>query len=425
MSNRLLKQEEIDALLNDQAIDPAQPDAGAELPLDLQAEEEAAGARSMAGEQVVEQTEENTVLLKDEEKDALGEIGNISMGAAATTLSMLLNHKVSITSPEVNIATLQELFAGFDIPHMSICVRFIEGLDGYNLLILKLRDAAIMANLMMGGDGTNVSEELDELGISAASEAMNQMIGSASTSLATMFGRTVNIHSPVTKIYNNPDDLTSHDLGDEGPVVVTSFRMLVGDILDTQIMQVMSMDTAREEASLLLGQLTQFDEKEVLPAGELPEAEKEPGIAELSDECTDSSAQELPETEPDQPVAAAPEPPAARPQVHATFATEKPPTAVKQVTAPSGINQQRLDLILDIPLKVTVLLGRTRWPIKDILELTPGSVVELQNLVDEPVEVLINGILVAKGEVVVVNENFGVRLTSIIGPEERLQNLKM
>ncbi len=421
MSNRLLKQEEIDALLNDQAIDPVQPEAGAGLPPDQFQEEvaevEAVGGRIAAEAQSVERPEEY-VLLKDEEKDALGEIGNISMGAAATTLSMLLNHKVSITSPVVNITTMRELFEGFDIPHMSIYIRFIEGIDGYNLLILKLKDAAVMADLMMGGDGTNVSEELDELGISAASEAMNQMIGSASTSLATIFSRTVNIQSPVTKIYKNQDELASHDLGDEGPVVVTSFKMRVGDILDTQIMQVMSIDTAREEASLLLGQLLQVGEEEILPA------EEEPDIAELSDECIDSLVQELSETESAQPVAAT-EPSAAEPQVHATAAAAVPPTTVKRVTAPSGINQQRLDLILDIPLKVTVLLGRTRWPIKDILGLTPGSIVELQNLVDEPVDVLVNGILVAKGEVVVVNENFGVRLTSIIGPEERLQNLKM
>jgi flagellar motor switch protein FliN/FliY len=399
MTNKLLQQEEIDALLNGKEPESGHPEeeyvehenheplesAG----VDSSGEQNAAQANGAVS--VTEQPAMVPSLLTDEEKDALGEVGNICMGSSSTTLSMLLNQPVNITSPRVTITTMEELLKSFVTPHMSIRVRFIEGLSGYNLLIMRVQDAAVLADLMMGGDGISTSDELTEIGISAASEAMNQMIGAASTAMATMFSRTVNISPPVTKIYHSPEELTSPE---QSQVVVVWFKMTIGSVLDTQIMQVMDMDTAREEAGLILGQLLKAEGEECLPAQEEPHAQ----VANHSS---------LPEQ-----------------QAHIETSSARPPAAKRSATTQSGLDQQRLGLILDIPLKVTVLLGRTRWPIKDILELTPGSVVELQSLVDEPVEVLINGTLVAMGEVVVVNENFGVRLTNIIKPEERLQKLR-
>lgn len=420
MSNKLLKQEEIDALL-DSSPESLQLEDLESTPVGEQPEEF----------NQVDDATEPVEGLQEEEKDALGEIGNICMGSSATTLSMLLNQKVEITSPRVSVTTLEELFKGFAIPHMTIFVRFTEGLSGYNLLIIKLEDAAILADLMMGGDGTNVSEELTEIGVSAASEAMNQMIGSASTSMATMFGRTVNISPPETKIINSAEEFIPLDLIKEGPIVVVWFKMIVGDILDTQIMQVMSIETAREEVSLIYGEMFQ-------DGGEAPVFEDEAGMAEILDvadylgndaaemvdDLADAVLQDLVGSEPVSTPPAPKEqkaPPSHEQSPHAASYTDL--AAPAKIAIP-GFNQQRLDMILDIPLKVTVLLGRTRWPIKDILGLSPGSVVEMSNLVDEPVEVLVNGTLVAMGEVVVVNENFGVRITNIIGPEERLQNLR-
>lgn len=413
MPDRLLKQEEIDALLSAQAgiaAPAAEPKEG-ELP--LPPEPAPAGGTGAVIEGV----------LSEEEKDALGEVGNICMGQAATTLSMLLNQKVSITSPRVEITTVDELFSSFSIPHMAIFVRFIKGLSGFNLLIAKLKDAAVMADLMMGGDGSSAGEDLDEIGVSAASEAMNQMIGSAATAMATMFGEMVNISPPETKIYRSAADRVPGEFGVDGQVVVVWFKMTVGDILDTQIMQVMDVQTAKEEAALLLRQLaaTALDEEvtAVHGAGAGPAAEE---------------AKSEPLFEPP-PVVSAPAPDAGLTWMESPGAAVPPaaqpgeaihPAATPRVQQPAalGVDQGRLDLILDIPLKVSVILGRTQWPIKDILELGPGSVVELQNLVDEPVEVLVNGTLVAVGEVVVVNENFGVRITRILSPEERLRRLK-
>ena len=411
MSKKLLQQEEIDALLSAQVFEPDRPgEAG--VPLAEQSQEAADGAESSGEEPPGVEPE----VLTDEEKDALGEVGNICMGSSATTLSVLLNQPVTITSPRVTVTTMEDLFRSFATPHMTIHVRFIEGISGYNLLMMKLQDAAILADLMMGGDGANTTGELDEFSLSAASEAMNQMIGSASTAMAAMFSRTVNISPPEIQIYNSADEPKPLEM-DHDAVVVVWFKMTVGSILDTQLMQVMGIDTAREEASLILGQLSEAGGEGHLPAQEEPPARDLPDNMEGS----------VSGPEPAMPLETAVGP-------HGSFATgglartvtggNGTSAAFRSGAAPPAPDQGRLDLILDIPLKVTVLLGRTRWPIKDILGLTPGAVVELQSLVDEPVEVLVNGVLVALGEVVVVNENFGVRITNIISPEERLQNLR-
>lgn len=409
MSDGLLKQEEIDALLQASGTEPVPVDAALDDFLgDAQDNQVAAAETGVAAD------------LRDEEKDALGEIGNICMGAAATTLSMLLNQKVNITSPKVSITALDDLLAGFTAPYMTIHIEYIAGLSGFNLLMIKLDDAAVLADLMMGGDGRNISEELTDIGISAAAEAMNQMIGSASTSMSSMFGRTVNISPPKTIVYRREEDNESLDLDMTSPVVVAFFNMTIGEILDTQIMQVMSIETAREEARFIMGSLYDDPGEEYRAGDDYPPETMVDEIAELADDFLNDLPEEVP-VPPESPEPAAgvrDGGPAARaPQISTkTMATRTP-------VAPPGWDQKRLDLILDIPLKVTALLGRTKWPIKNILDITPGSVVELDNMVDEPLEILVNGILVAMGEVVVVNENFGVRITSIIGPEERLKKI--
>lgn len=431
--SRLLKQEEIDTLMDTQNNEPVQAEDEnaavsaeqpqeningdeviAEQPHDITAVDEFIKEQTVqeVAADSGEQPDVSMELLSEEEMDALGEVGNICMGSAATTLSMLLNQKVNITSPRLTISTLEELFNSFITPHITIFVRFIEGLSGFNILIMKVHDASVLADLMMGGDGADVSEEINEIGVSAASEAMNQMIGSASTSMATMFNRTVNISPPETKVYHSVDELEFSKFGVEGPVVVVWFKMTIGDILDTQIMQVMGFDTAREEAGLILSELIPDKGKHQ------PEAAEAEDLSCVVDEM---AGEYMPgETKSVEQVKHYESPGGGAPAFTPAAVRHGP---LKAEPAASGFDQQRLDLILDIPLKVTVLLGRTRWPIKEILGLAPGSVVELQSLVDEPVEVLVNGTLVATGEVVVVNENFGVRISNIIGPRERLQNL--
>ncbi|MGI6491277.1 MAG: flagellar motor switch phosphatase FliY [Peptococcaceae bacterium] len=422
MNNRLLNQEEIDSLLNSQGPESGQNENEADNLSDAVVASDTAVVQSAGS------SAESEEILTEEQKDALGEIGNICMGSSSTSLSMQINQPVSITSPRVTISTLEKLFKGFDIPHMSIRVHYTEGFTGYNLLVMKLHDTAVLADLMMGGDGTNISENISEMGISAASEAMNQMIASAATAMATMFGRTVNISPPETVIYHNREQLDNGESSEQ--VVIVWFRMTVGDILDTQIMQVMDVNTAKQQAGLILGHLDEYSSEAEAPAPaseqesaatlEITELEKkEDAISKLE------NGKEVFQPTPAQqaPVLKTQDAPLHGNQIHSDTISTGNSNFKKTVSAPQGIEQQRLDLILDIHLKVTVVLGRTKWPIKDILALTPGSVIELQSLVDEPVEVLVNGTLVAWGEVVVINENFGVRLTGIVKQEERLQSL--
>uniref|UniRef100_A0A7C1J463 Flagellar motor switch phosphatase FliY n=1 Tax=Ammonifex degensii TaxID=42838 RepID=A0A7C1J463_9THEO len=362
MAERLLKQEEIDALL---------------------------GAQSQAEPSVADTSAAATgVTLTAQEEDALGEIGNISMGSAATTLSELLNQKVIITSPRVEVTTEEALLRTFTVPYMIIKVRYTEGLAGISLLVIKMADVAVIADLMMGGTGENPPATLGELEISATAEAMNQMMGAGATALAEVFNRTINIAPPEVSIFDvEGQKKLPLEFGDQ--IVVVYFRMTVDELLNTEIMQILSVETAREIAALLWQNY-------------LPEA---------AESTSSAPKEEVPSGAGAARESAAP--------VHAPGAQEEPVLSVASVP----VDQRKLELILDIPLKVTVVLGRTRRSIKEILSLGPGSIVELAALASEPVEVLVNGTLVARGEVVVVNENFGVQITSIVTPQERLQYL--
>ncbi|GBF33215.1 flagellar motor switch protein FliN [Desulfocucumis palustris] len=431
----MLSQAEIDALLNGTA---GEPEVAPEAPA------------VEAGQEAPAETAPVTVAvdgeyLTHEEKDSLGEIGNITMGSASTTLSELLRQKVTITSPKVNILTQEQMFNTFSVPYVFIQVEYVSGLQGFNVLVLRLRDASVIADLMMGGDGSNPSEdEIGEIEISAASEAMNQMIGTASTSLSNMFGRMINISPPTTNLLKSQEVMT-YRLPAGDPVVVISFNMQIGNLLDTEIMQVLSIETAKEEAALLWEYLMGMS------AGEASLPEPEPA-GSFDDNYTDM-AEEAPITE-QTPLATAesviqgfmgaeaPQPrqtagsqgqvsetraPGAKGQTTGGQTYGVPPVS-QPVTysfpSLTQVEQRKLELLLDVPLRVSVILGRTKRPIKEVLNLTPGAIVELQSLVDEPVEILVNGTLVARGEVVVVNENFGVRITSIISPEERIKQLK-
>ncbi len=380
--DKLLSQEEIDLLMN--------------------AQKESDADQSTPGEEApVINGEPSPKTLSDEEKDALGEIGNISMGSASTTLSELLSQKVNITSPRVWLTNKSDLLNSFTVPYLIIKVDFIEGLQGFNLLVMKVHDAAVIADLMMGGDGSTDNTELSEMEISAASEAMNMMIGSASTSLSQIFGKPVNI-SPPTSLMLRETESTSvsgvlPEIREEASLVIVSFNMTIGDLVDTEIMQVMSVETAKEEAELLLKGLTDTAEEQPVP--------QQHNIA-------DNDLNQLIDSVVAEPQSSQPQP-AFRP-----MQTSGSSPQVSSAPAP-----RNLDLILDIPLKVSVVLGRTKKPIKEVLNVGPGSVIELDALADEPVEVLVNGTLVAEGSVVVVNENFGVKITNIISPEERIKRL--
>ncbi len=408
MSDEMISQEEIDALLNG-GIPSA--DAGAEAPAAGDAPAEQAAATPSA---------DAANLLSDIEKDALGEIGNISMGSAATTLSVLLGHKVSITTPAVSIDTMAMIKDQYPMPYLIVEVGYTVGINGNNILAIQASDASIIADLMMGGDGTNPPEELNEIHMSAVGESMNQMMGTVSTSLSTMFNKKIDISPPkVSLIDFGTEDQVTKLVDQNEPLVKVSFRMEVDGLIDSEIMQILPVDVAKEMVDFLM-HTGEDDEPEEAPA-------PAPAPAAPAPAPTPAPAPQAPPA-----MAAAP---AMMPQAAAMPAygmqakvASNVPVQPAQFTPlssePVSVNDANIGLILDVPLQVTVELGRTKKSIKEILELSNGSIVELDKLAGEPVDIHVNGKLLAKGEVVVIDENFGVRITDIVSPLERAQKLQ-
>lgn len=347
--------------------------------------------------------------LTDEQKDVLGEVGNISMGTAATTLFALLNHKVEISTPTVSMVDIKKLSSKYDRPCVGLRISYKEGLVGANLLILKQDDVKIIANLMMGGDGSIDTEaELTELDLSAISEAMNQMVGSSSTSLSSMLGYKIDIDTPQAFILTFEDDdfFQNADLGGD-VLVCNSFRMVVGDLIDSEIMQLLPMEFAES----IINQLHTGENNSATEATKEPEPAPAPAPA----------PQEIPQPAQSIPVSAG----IPMQQAQSTNVMQNNVNVQPAQFQNFDINElvqqkENITIIRDVPLEVTVELGRTRKTIKEILEFNPGTVIELDKIAGEPVDILVNGKFVAKGEVVVIDENFGVRVTDIINIDERI-----
>ena len=391
MMNEMLSQEEIDALMT--------------------------GGSSQSSEPKIES-------LNDMEIDAIGEIGNISMGTAATTLFTLLGHKVQITTPTVEETTIGTIASSYPLPFIAVQVNYRIGIEGMNLLILKEDDVKIITSLILGGDGkTDIPEELNEIHLSAISEAMNQMIGSSSTSLSEMLAKKIDITPPIVSKVNFQDNqLDPELLSADEPIVCISFRMTVGDLIDSTIMQILPIDFARA----LVNRMLYGAEDEGETEQESPKQEAKPieQTKNKSDESHYEESEEQDDYDDDYE------------EDDSYYENEKPdkkqknvkvkPAAFASFDAPAKRSSQvpeNIDLIKDVLLKVTVELGRTTKPIDDILQFTPGSILELDRLVGEPLDIMVNGKKIAKGEVVVIDENYGIRITDIVKTEKRLRSI--
>lgn len=390
-------------------------------------------------------SEGETFSLSASEKDAVGEISNISMGTAATTLSSLLNQKVNITTPSVSVSNWEEISAKYDRPCVMMQISYKEGIDGNNVLVLKEDDVKIITDLMMGGPGhADDSEPLTELHLSAIGEAMNQMMGSAATSMSSMFNRKIDISPPVADVIDTYSD-SIDDLPEflNGSFVRVSFKMQIGDLIDSEIMQLYPIDFAKELLQLFMPSgdsqpaQTQPEPQAAAPAQAAPAPQPAPAQAAP----TQQQMTPPPVQQPDMNAQAAPQgmpaygmpygyppqgmpygyPPQGMPQgMPYGYPPQQDVNVAPAAFQPfandvSGLTQkENIDLIMDVPLEVTVELGRTTKSIKDILEFAPGTIVELNKIAGEAIDVLVNGKYVAKGEVVVIEESFGVRITEII-----------
>ena len=428
----MLSQDEINALLN-----------GVDLPADD-------NSNSNSNSTATATVESSEGELTDVEKDAIGEVANISMGTSATTLYSLVNRKVNITTPVVEMTTWEDVMANYEKPCVFIQIKYTVGLNGTNILVLKEHDVKVITDLMMGGDGTNVDGEISELHLSAISEAMNQMMGSSATSLSSMLGKTIDISPPEASLVDvqtkEPSELSPFL---EDKFVKISFKMQIEDLVDSTLMQLYPLDFAKSIYNTFMMQQM---------GGSVPEPTPEPTPAPQAAAPTPTPA----------PQAAAPTPapaptPASQPtpqpqmnngmpygmpqgnpgmnmnqmgaqmgmpQTGMPMNNQMPPYGMPygmpnvniqpaqfQSFAPANaemVSAESIGLIKDVPLEVTVELGRTTKSISDILEFAPGTIIELDKIAGEPIDILVNGKFVAKGEVVVIEESFGVRIMEII-----------
>ena len=382
-------------------------------------------------------------LLSDTEKDAIGEIANISMGSSATTLYSLVNRKVNITTPVVELANWDTVTKDYQRPCVFIQIRYTSGLDGSNIMILKEHDVKVITDLMMGGDGSNTDGELGELHLSAISEAMNQMMGSAATSMSTMLGKMIDISPPEATRIDLQDFKFGGDIADflSHTFVKISFRMQIEDLVDSTIMQLYPIDFAKSlyETFISTQDSTQAQAPAPAPA---PAPATAPAAPEPAPYVPPTAAAPAGSVNPQgtQQMGAAPgygmpqmgmAPGYGMPQMGMTPGYGMPqmdmsqqqsmniqPAQFQNFSGGTGQGQmpgqENIGLIMDVPLEVTVELGRTKKSIAEILDFAPGTIIELDKIAGEPVDVLVNGKFVAKGEVVVIEESFGVRVTEII-----------
>lgn len=409
--NGFLSQDEIDALLNGGGSSSESKDSSSTTEIESNIPESNFSPKQHEA-------------ISDIEIDLLGEIGNISMGSASTALSTIIGQQVNITTPKVEVTSLKEMRDTFYVPNIALEVKYTSGIVGGNLLIMKLPDAAVIADLMMGKDGTDIGEkkELSEIEISAVSEAMNQMIGSAATSMATMFAREVNISPPTSKIWDELGGPLADTIAEDEEIIKVSFRLNIGDLIDSTMMQVLPIATAKKIVSIMMGQEEIEEEKE--QPKQAPPVQVQHQAEPMQHQYTQQpqyAEQQQPQLEPK---------PAETYYYEQPFTPPQPPVNVHQASfqplkqmavhdAPKNI-----DLILDVPLEISVVLGKSKLSIKEVLALGTGSLIELDKLAEEPVEIYVNGKKVAYGEVVVVDENFGVRIVSIVSSEERVKSLK-
>ena len=390
MSDEMLSQEEIEALLRGETLED-----------------------NPANTEEVKEVEDIKVddHLSPMEQDALGEVGNISFGSSATALSSLLGQKVDITTPSISMINRNRLEEEFPHPYVAVQVQYTVGLSGMNLLVIKQSDAAIIADLMLGGDGLNPKPELSEIQLSAVQEAMNQMMGSAATSMSTIFNQKVDISPPSIDLLNISQNEGTDNIPQDDLLVKISFRLRIGELIDSNLMQLLPLKFSKKVVKSLMGEVD------------------EPVAA------TAAPSRPIQPTQPVQQQAQPMQQPVQQPMyqqpVYQQPTYVAPPANVQQAQFASfesaNISQneaRNLNMLLDIPLQVTVELGRTKRSVKEILELSSGSIIELDKLAGEPVDILVNSRLIAKGEVVVIDENFGVRITDILSQADRLNNLR-
>lgn len=431
------------------------------------------------------------VKLSAMEIDAIGEILNISLGASATAVSIMLDARVDITTPKVSVQARDEFEFSNIKPAICVEITYVEGLEGKNIMLLKRQDVKAIIEMLMGMDIPDEEFVLDEMNVSAICEVMNQMMGASATALSELLDMPVNISTPKPHEVDSVEEFKEEFFADEEEMVVIHFDLKIEDKMQSEFLNVMPIKLAKKLVSGFLAEMGAVPEEAVpaeqpAPAAEIatqpaaaPIAESAPAAAETpvapapaqaAETAPAQTAQPAPaptasvQPEPmPQPAAAAAPTPAdpAQPVMPAMTAapvqqTQMDPGVVnnmmqmmdmmrqsmdmqrqmmqqqiEQSHAPRRIKvhaapqpnlngqeetnpDENLDLIMDVPMEVSVEIGRTQKYVKDILDLNKGSLVVLDKLAGDQVDLYVNGQCIAKGDVVVVDDNFGIRITEIL-----------
>jgi len=328
--------------------------------------------------------------------DMIGEIANITMGSGATTLSTLLRRKIEIQYPQTNIIKFKNITTNFEGENVVVTVEYKRGLYGLNTLVLPLNLTNIIADLMLGKDVENIEErELDDISLSAVSEAMNQMMGTASTALSDFLKTNIDISPPNSRVLNFSDpniEFPPIETDKEAYVISIKFNVKITGIAETTFWQFIPMKFAQKIKELMEKTFGKRKVKE--------EGSKSSNVEEKSNSNVIKEKKVK-----------------VQPVEFSEFEKKEEPIS-------QNIDLSKLELLLDVPLEIKVELGSTKLNLREILELHEGSMIQLNKLAGEPLDIYANGRLIARGEVVVIDENFGIRITEIVSLRERMKTLK-
>ena len=379
------------------------------------------------------------------EIDAVGEILNISMGSAATAVSELLNAKVWITTPQVSVVKAADL--NYDRLEPAICVKivYVSGISGQNMMVLKQDDVQLILNQLMGNPlVVSPDFEFDEMNISAVSEVMNQMMGASATALSDLLGISVDISTPTPYLIEQTNFCQLAELDPDETIVAVTFNLSVDGVMNSEFMSVMSDDHAKSLSDKMIEKV-HGDEAEAQPAKQpapAPAAQPAPAAPQSAPAPAPQPAAPAPQPDPAQGMAqpqqpapgAYPYPPQGQPAYpgygyqnqYAAYGAYPPPVPPVNIQNAQlhqfdamdfGLptdQQDNLKLLMGVPLEISVEIGTAKRKVKDILEFTQGTIIELERQAGAPVDVVVNGNLIARGDVVVIDDNFAVRITEIV-----------
>ncbi len=409
-------------------------------------------------------TQEELDLMTQEELDVLGEVMNISMGAAATAVSTMLDRQTNITTPKITYDRFKNIDATELEPSLLVKISYVEGISGTNITILKRRDIQIIIDLLMGNDISDEDDdfEFDDMSLSAACEVMNQMMGASATAISEIMEIPTNISTPVASLIEKKDDVTEDmiEMKIDEPVVAVSFDLTIDDILKTNFIIFLKIDLAKGMATHMLNTMMGISEPEQTAPVPAPTAMPEV-VPEPIQQPQVEVAPQIPQPQQVAPPPVSSPPPmpqqaAPMPDMYANYPPQMPypqmPNPYQQqpyqqqpyqnqqmaqpqpqirnatyteFNKPSGVSPSgsNMDLLMNVKLEVAVVIGRAKQKIKDVLDFGQGTVVELDRQTGAPAEIIVNGQLLAYGDVIVVGDNFGIRVTEIVGAKELLDSL--